>query len=432
MTRETISINASETGTGKTYMALSLAQCSEGPFAVICPKPTVPNWQRLIQTFGLEDRCLLVKNIEGLKTGRTKFLTRDPKQPKAFKWNLPAGTTLFIDEAHTYGGQSSQNAYALAYLKSVPDVHVHLMSATLADSPARFRAFGFLMGLHDFVHFNQWAFEHGCFLDEYGNLRFTRIAAYKESPMLKLHREIFPRFGIRLRIADIEGFPENTLVPVLIDATPNKSHRDRVELYMKSLEGRPELEEAGAWAEAKVGDTTEINENTMVKMLRERQRIELLKVPWLAAQLEETVEEGHNAAVFLNFKESIRWLQERLTVPSTLITGDLKDSEREAARAAFQSNTVPIIIATHGAGGTGIDLHDLNGRPRVSFISPCFSTVQFIQTLGRIHRAGGLSPAIQSILCMKDSVEEMVLKRLEGKLKNLSLLNDGDFQPERD
>jgi len=418
--KEKVSINASDTGTGKTYMGLFLSEQSNRPTLILCPKATIPNWKRLAPPNVFE-----IINIEKLKTGRNSLLSKDGKK---FTWNLPDNTLVICDEAHQYGGQNSLNAYALAYLKTVPDVHVHLMSATLADSPARFRAFGFLMDLHNFADFNKWAYAHGCFMDEYGNLRVTRNPNLgPQHPMWQLHREIFPRFGIRMKISEIEDFPENTIKTVLTEFSGTPKYKQEVTRYMASLTDEELRGEYGAWANEEVNAKQE--ENAMVRLLRERQEAELLKLPYLAKEIEDLVEEQNKSvAVFLNFKHSIETLRSMLSMPTVLITGDMNQAEREQSRERFQDNIVPVIIATHGAGGTGIDMHDLRGRPRVSMISPCFHTVQFRQTLGRIHRAGSLSPAIQMVVCQENTTEEMVLKTLDKKLKNLDTLNDGDLQ----
>ncbi len=77
------------------------------------------------------------------------------------------------------------------------------------------------------------------------------------------------------------------------------------------------------------------------------------------------------------------------------------------------------------AGGTGISLHDTNGkRQRVSLICPTFSAKNHLQTLGRIHRNGAKSDAIQKILVAHDSIEEAVVKSINKKLKNLNILHD--------
>jgi hypothetical protein len=65
----------------------------------------------------------------------------------------------------------------------------------------------------------------------------------------------------------------------------------------------------------------------------------------------------------------------------------------------------------------------------VSLISPGFSAIDLKQTLGRIHRAGGKSPAIQKIVFADDSVEMRVCNLLKKKLSNLDLVNDDDLNP---
>lgn len=52
-----------------------------------------------------------------------------------------------------------------------------------------------------------------------------------------------------------------------------------------------------------------------------------------------------------------------------------------------------------------------------------------IQALGRIHRAGAKSPAIQKLIYAANTVEEDVAKRVEASLNNLSRLQDGDVDP---
>ena len=76
------------------------------------------------------------------------------------------------------------------------------------------------------------------------------------------------------------------------------------------------------------------------------------------------------------------------------------------------------------AGGTGLSLHDTQGKhPRVSLISPSFSAKNHLQVLGRIHRNGAKSDALQKILVAADSVEEKVMQSIDKKIKNLRALH---------
>ena len=63
----------------------------------------------------------------------------------------------------------------------------------------------------------------------------------------------------------------------------------------------------------------------------------------------------------------------------------------------------------------------------MSIISPSWSGTDLVQALGRIHRAGSKSPAIQKIIYCAKTYEEQICALIRTKLKNLSAINDGDL-----
>ena len=87
-----------------------------------------------------------------------------------------------------------------------------------------------------------------------------------------------------------------------------------------------------------------------------------------------------------------------------------------------------IIICNIKAGGIGISLHDTIGNhPRVSLISPTWSSIDLVQALGRIHRAGGKSKSLQRIIYTADTIEERIADKLKNKLLNINSINNGDL-----
>ena len=160
--------------------------------------------------------------------------------------------------------------------------------------------------------------------------------------------------------------------------------------------------------------------------MRARQTVELLKVPAIADLTRDYLSTGNSVVVFLNFKESIRQLATRLNVPC-IITGDETGEERDLNIELFQTNHEKVIICQMQCGGVGISLHDLHGRPRVALVSPSFSAVDLVQSLGRIHRANSKTPAVQRILVASGTIEENVRKKVEAKINNLNKLMDSDL-----
>ena len=63
----------------------------------------------------------------------------------------------------------------------------------------------------------------------------------------------------------------------------------------------------------------------------------------------------------------------------------------------------------------------------MSIISPTWSGQDIKQALGRIHRAGSKSPAIQKIIFCAKTCEEQVSKTVKSKLINISAINDNDL-----
>ena len=165
-------------------------------------------------------------------------------------------------------------------------------------------------------------------------------------------------------------------------------------------------------------------------MLREREYLETLKLPTLKALAEDAMDEGRSVIIFVSFRHSVDWLFKAFpSTPTCLIWGEQSARERDAQMNSFQTNKARICIAQIGAGGVGVDLHDVTGKwPREALICPTFSAVELRQALGRAHRATAKTPSIQRIVYMAGTVEEKVCRVVKAKLDNLDLLNDGDIR----
>jgi hypothetical protein len=124
------------------------------------------------------------------------------------------------------------------------------------------------------------------------------------------------------------------------------------------------------------------------------------------------------------------------------------------------------------AGGVGISLHDIIGdHPRVGLHSPTWSAIEMKQAIGRLYRADAKSHTKQRIVYSKPrtitiptqsdnpieqattteqaeqaeqveptmdngattyTIEESVCKNVNEKLRNISVLNDGDLHGHQD
>jgi superfamily II DNA or RNA helicase len=151
-----------------------------------------------------------------------------------------------------------------------------------------------------------------------------------------------------------------------------------------------------------------------------------MRVPVFVELTEQALSEGNAVVAFFNFRQSLDAYRNLIGTESSEIVGDQKDDERSQSINAFQENKVKVCACMIQAGGVGLSLHDLHGVPRVSLIAPTYSAIDTKQALGRIHRAGALSPSRQYLLFANGTVETQVARSLRRKLRNIETITDGD------
>jgi len=415
-------LDASDTGTGKTFTSLFACKAFGITPFVVAPKIVISAWHKAANEIGVE--LLDVVNIEKLKGKNHDALHKLPpsgtkKYPVAnWKWNLPPGTLVIWDEVHNAGGQDTQNARALFALKAAR-LPCLAMSATVADDPLRLKSLGYLLGLHSYIDYRAWCVRHACVKNPFAGgwqLMFSKSSPRAETAMAKIHKAIFPEKGSRLRIDDIAEFPECATMAEAYDLPDRK----------KVAKIYEELEE-------QMIDCDD-DEPIIVKILRARQNIELLKTPIFVELTMEGLDEEKSMVIFVSFKASLDMIESALIKQGLeedrdiiRIEGGQRQDYRDLMVSRFQSNRAKVALIMIQAGGLGLSLHDLNGRPRESLISPPYAAKELKQALGRIHRAGSLSKAIQKIVFVAGTVEEDACKSVRRKLNNLGTLNDGDL-----
>ena len=406
-------LDASDTGTGKTYAALAAARELSLTPTVICPKTVIPSWQRAAAHLGISIEPI---NYEKVRNGNSIYgqwgsEKINGKLVERFIW---AGDTelLIFDECHRCKGVNTANA-GLMIAAALQDIPTIAASATAATDPMEMRALGFLLGLHGLRDFYAWAAAHGCYQNQWDGWEFGG----SDDDIQTIHRGIFPGKGVRIKIADLgDQFPQTQIAVELIPvASPDKIDKAYTDVR----------DAIAAVRQRAAGDST--NAEHLTAQLRARQVSELQKIPALVELAKDALAEKRSIFIGVNFNDSLDTLKESFgNEIVAIVRGDQTAEDRERNIAAFQADKARIIIANLKAGGVGVSLHDLNGRfPRTALICPGWSATDLKQALGRVWRSGGKSTSIQRILYAAGTVEETVAARIEEKLRNLSLLNDG-------
>jgi hypothetical protein len=244
-------------------------------------------------------------------------------------------------------------------------------------------------------------------------------AAQRET-MRTIRAKIIPSRGVRVRCEDIPGFPKCDITAELYDLDENNEIE---KLYADMATALALVDQAAS---------RDVNaELALTKLLRARQRVELLKVPIAVELHNDYLAKGYSVAVFCNFAGTISELSARLGCKAIIDGSAAGVRDRQKHIDEYQCNAIRTILANSDAGGISVSLQDLRGdHPRVGIVFPNFSAVSMRQVFGRLPRDGGKSPCHYRVIFAANSPEVGMARSLRAKSNNLDSLNDADLMPE--
>jgi SNF2 family DNA or RNA helicase len=250
---------------------------------------------------------------------------------------------------------------------------------------------------------------NGCYQDSWGGWKLSN-----KQKLAELNKQIYGVSGHKLTPKDFpDSFRENR---VFVEPTQfsdwkkiNKAYTD-LGITPAIIE---EFIELGSVSNS---------EHVLVNILKARQLAESFKAPDLAEIAEDYINGGNSVVIFVNFSDTVDALCSSLRCRK--IDGRQTAAERQLAIDRFQADEDNCLVVNIAAGGTGLSLHDtLGNRPRISLISPTFNAKDYLQVLGRIHRNGAKTDALQKVLVSAGSIEETVMKAISVKTANMQALH---------
>lgn len=452
-------LDASDCGTGKTFVSCAVVRELDLPTLVVCPDVARTGWLRAGAHMGVEFDVI---GYEMLRTGRTPFGRWQFPLPKPRKTRLkcltcqcfisadtspcpyhysgthcvevktlphnygrftfnPGVRCLVFDEVHRCGDTDSLNSDMLlaAHQQAIQTL---ALSATAGDTPLKFKALGALLGLHSGERqpgFWQWSRLWNCRPSPHGGFYMAGNVEQRRKVMSRLNSEIFPDHGVRVKIADLgDAFPECQITAELYDLNEGGAID---KLYAEMDEAIQALREHAA----------EDKQSHLTVILRALQEIELLKVPVFVQLTEDANAQGYSVAIFVSFTQTLNELCKRLKTDCRIDgsqVGAAGQKRRQKCIDSFQANTDRRLVANSAAGGVCLSLHDTRGdAPRLGLVSPCSSAVNIRQVFGRLPRAGGKSKSLYRVILAAGTREEKTHARLVPKLNQQDALNDADL-----
>jgi superfamily II DNA or RNA helicase len=463
-------LDASDTGTGKTYSTCALIKLKASKPLIVCPKSVIPSWIKVCKIFNID--ILGIANYEALKSQKMydinmnyiscpyilKIIDQDlidelneedsepssnkskgknnknkkkvnvndvednddekkgkekEKSQDIYKFIIPDelkdNMVIIFDEAHRCKNAKTTNSKILiaCYQSGVKMI---LLSATISDKIECFKPFGNIFGFYDKLNtYNIWMRRQ---LMVFKVVHDKTEYSEDQKKIDIIHKRVFPKKGSRMKISLLGNlFPQNHIIS---QSYYLADHDEINRLYQEMNQAIAELR------------IKELRTFALGKIIRCRQRIEVLKVPIFLELAEEALENNYNVAIFVNYHETLEHIAFQLDA-DCFIHGKQGLEERNQCIDDFQNNKKKVIIAIIQAGGVGVSLHDLHGVQRMSIISPTWSGQDLVQCLGRIHRAGAKTPAIQKLVFCANTYEDRIAEIIKHKISNITGINDHDL-----
>lgn len=405
-------LDASDTGTGKTFVTLAVCKAVDAVPLVVAPRPTIIQWERAAAGRHQVVSAVSWGSARGSRASKRagrrvdretgeihRLSVSDLGEEKAWgrgsywRWKQEVELGVF-DEVHlaaASSGPTLQSKLLIAAKRQFSKVIC--LSATAAESPLQMRALGYALGLFELKEWHDFLYEYGCKPAYHGGWKFTEDPELAAAHMARLHDRLFPEHAVRIQKALVPGFPKTSIETRLLQSEA-------------ALEEQFSRAEAEARKKGEAGEELQKLELQLIEPALEQ--LELIRCP---------------AVLFVTFRETARRLSEKLGGCPVVIGGQ-DPEERQAIVDGFRTGAHLRIVATLGAGGTGISMDSPDDRAGLIF--PTFDARAVQQAVGRLNRDGG-GFSRQFLLGLAGTRHEEVLERVRGKLDRQEKLNDGDF-----
>jgi superfamily II DNA or RNA helicase len=398
--RKITAMDLSSTGLGKTYCTIALCKQLDMVPIIICNLTMISYWNNVCKIFEIEPSLIInYEKIKGKKF-ENNYVSYDENTKKyIWKFDNFINNIVIFDEAHNCKNINSLNGKLLMSLKNISNVL--LLTATLCDKPTDFVVFGYMLNFYNTIKQSKGWIDNIVREDK---KKFT-----KEN---SLEKYIFPQHGSKMEIKDLGTTTPDNIISVECYTLKDKYIQIINNKYNQLID--------------KKNETGNLNITDIVEI---RQLIEKYKCEPIINEINKYLEYGKSVVVFINYLASLDILKKYYNkINYSVVVGGQTNEQRNNNINLFQTNQNKLIFMTMQTGSQSISLHDIIGNnPRVSIISPSYSSIDLIQALGRIHRSGMKSIALQKIVLCDNTYEMKIRNVLQKKINFLDKLTDDDL-----
>lgn len=416
---------ADEVGLGKTITSiLAMREKQFETVLIVTTLAAVPHWRKTLLNFYLPNKEIIVINYDRLQklfevkdSDKAQAKTKKAKNKKiASKGVAQEFDFIIFDESHKLKNNTSMRSKLALKLVEQNEFTLWL-SATAGQNPlelsylAPLLAYITKQSAKTMKEFEIWckSMDLGVSRGDYGKWLWngTKESIEKVKHLLFGHK---PTVALRRTPVDIAGYPEidRELMPIELSVDDLKDYALAWDDFKRMMNDQ------------KIKGVKEKKQNALVAQLRLRQKTSYLKIPYTLENIYDLLENNHQVAVSINFKETIfemKRLLEEKKIGVSIIYGEQSSDEKEAQRLKFQKGENKVVLFTVEEA---ISLHqgEYNNAVRSMLIHDLrWSAIQMSQIEGRTHRDGKFSQIYW--LFFNETIEEDIAKIVLRRVINM-------------
>lgn len=424
---------ADDVGLGKTITAWhAILQMKGTSVLVVCPLAVIAHWRRTIEAMGDGGKDVVIMNYERL--GKLFEVTPEARKKIRSKKGLARSGTapeldvIVWDESHKCKNPTAARSKLAAKLNTNAGF-VLWLSATAGQNPLELSYLAPLLSSvtgakkKELADFETWCDSEGLGVTRgaYGKWEWRGDPADCQKVHALLFEGALPA-GVRRRPENIAGWPElnRILTPLELDPEARALYKSAWTEFRREMDLAPQGKNP---------------KSALAATLRLRQKSSLLRAAGTVELVRELLDNGHQVAVSVAFRETLEWLKDTLqgglgAVPCAQIHGGLSAAAREDERLRFQRGDAKVVLFTVEEGISLHQEHDA-AAPRSLVIHDLrWSAIQMAQVEGRCHRDGRFAPAYW--VYADDTVEEKIARVVAGRIQAMKEMIGDDVETLRE
>jgi len=426
-------IDTSQTGKGKTIIAIEVSKALDLPLLVIGELSIQGMWRAKCKEYGAK---LIDFMTYARLRGNNPYLDKRDKGfvvSRKMKEMIDKGIMVVYDECHNLKNKSLQSEAACTiseYIVTHSDCsRIACLSATPIDKHEQMLQLMRIAGVITYDKFYEYDRSEREYI--YTGIQQMIDFCYLIANRDDVNKILPPRIDNK-NIKDTSySLYQKFIKPRIssaIEGTIQLPNKDVANGYYGIGDAEQLTQAVGNLARVVGWRNGDIDRRSMADnfgMLTTVMRsIEMAKVPIMVRLAKETLKKpGAKVILYLNYLDCIDEVRKQLTFYRPLVmTGDVKSQMRDIIIEQFNAPTdeYRLLIANTRVAGTGINLDDTHGQfPRFMYMIPTYNFIDLHQATGRIYRTTTRSEVTVRIVYGKESgeKEKRILDALQRKSK---------------